>query len=500
MKRWSRRTRAKSKRGDRTGLRHPTQRLWGGTALLALTLSILYTFRLSIFKPPFVHFLNWSQVVGQLVVITIVVFLWVGYLHLRKGQMLGQKRLRRFLFGLVLTVALLGRAMDLLAPYLVPENLSGYLIPAALGAGLATIFLDAEVGLAVAALLSLLVGLDQTLNPIAALIAAFGGSLVAVTRAAHLQKLSVLVIAGFQIGLVSLLLHGAVTLSAGLPQLNGAALLWSLLNGIVSASLILISLPLAERLTQKTSPLGLVELLNPSQPLLVRMREEAPGTYHHSTNVADLAESAAQAIEANSLLVTVGAYYHDIGKLRRPEFFTENQQGEGNPHDELAPNMSKMILTSHIKDGIELAKEYGLRDDIIQFVPRHHGTSVIRYFYLKALRARGEGSSVSIDDYRYDAPLPNSKETAILMLADSVEAASHSIEDDGQLAGMVEGIVQERLSDGQLAESPLTLADLAQIKQAFCQTLRAMRHRRRVTYPKADELKAEAAQAERGRE
>lgn len=493
MKKWSRTSRADSKRKGESGSERPWWRVWAGAALLSLTLAALYAFRLSIGRPPLLHFLGWSQITGELLAIVLAVFLWVSYLRLRRPTVLAQGRLRRFAFGLILVVALLGRAVDLLAPYLVPEDLSGYLVPAALGAGLATIFLDTEVGFGVAALLALLVGLAQTSNPVAALIAAFGGSVVAVIRCARLRKLSDLGIAGFEIGLVNLLFQGAVTLAAGRPSLNGAALLWSLLNGIISASLILVSLPLAERLTQKTSSLGLVELLSPSHPLLVLLHERAPGTYHHSANVSDLAERAAQAIGANPLLASVGGYYHDIGKIQRPEFFTENQQNGINPHDELAPNMSKMVLTSHVKDGIELARQYGLREDIIEFIPQHHGTSVIRYFYLKALREQGEGSPVSINDYRYDAALPQTKEAAILMLADSVEAAAHAGSDDSHLEQIVEEAIRDKLNDGQLVACPLTFGDLARVKQAFCQTLQVMRHRRGVAYPKAAELKSEAA-------
>jgi putative nucleotidyltransferase with HDIG domain len=493
MKKWSRANKADSRRKGLNGAERPRWRLWVGAALLSLALAALYAFRLSIFKPPWIHFVSWSQILGELVVIVLAVFLWVNYLRLRCPTVLTQARLRRFAFGLILVIVLLGRAVDLLAPYLVREDLSGYLIPAALGAGLATIFLDTEVGFSVAALLALLVGLDQTSNPVAALIAAFGGSVVAVIRSARLRKLSDLGIAGFEIGLINLFFHGAVTLAAGRPELNGAALLWSLLNGIISASLILVSLPLAERLTQKTSSLGLVELLSPSHPLLVLLHEQAPGTYHHSANVADLAERAAQAIGANPLLASVGGQYHDIGKIRRPEFFTENQQNGVNPHDALAPNMSKMVLTSHVKDGIALAREYGLREDIIALIPQHHGTSVIRYFYLKALREQGEGSPVSINDYRYDADLPQTKEAAILMLADSVEAASHSVSDDSHLEQMVEEAIRDKLNDGQLVACPLTFGDLARIKLAFCQTLQVMRHRRGIAYPKATELKVEAA-------
>jgi len=225
-----------------------------------------------------------------------------------------------------------------------------------------------------------------------------------------------------------------------------------------------------------------VELLNPSHPLLVLLREKAPGTYHHSFRVADLAESAAQAIGADPLLAKVGGYYHDIGKIRRPEYFVENQQGGPNPHDEISPSMSKMILMSHIKDGVELAREYGLREDVIRFIRQHHGTSVIRYFYLKALR-EGKASEESMDDYRYNAELPQTKETAVVMLADGVEAATHGLDDPAQLEETVREVIRSRVEDGQLRESPLTLRDLERIQEAFCETLRAMRHTRAGTFP-----------------
>jgi len=247
--------------------------------------------------------------------------------------------------------------------------------------------------------------------------------------------------------------------------------------------LILGGIPISEYITQKTSALGLLELLNPSQPLLRMLRERAPGTYHHSECVANLAESAAQAIGADPLLAKVGGYYHDIGKMKRPEFFVENQDPElENPHEKLSPSMSKVIITSHIKEGIELAKEYGLKEDMLQFIPQHHGRSVIRYFYLKALRESGKENTINMNDYRYEAELPKTKEAAILMLADSVEAASRTLEDSSHLEDFVEEMIREKLFDGQLNESPLTMADLAKIKGAFCETLRAMRHARPELY------------------
>jgi hypothetical protein len=460
--------------------------LYAGVAVVAL--AGLSAFRMDLSEPPLVRWLSWDQLSGNTLIITLLVAIWAGYLKLRQPELIGQGRMRVFLVGLLISVAVLGRATDLLAPYLVPESLGAYLIPVAFGAGLATIFASAEVGFAVTVILAFWVGLGSELNP-AAMLAAFGSGMVAVFRCARLRKLSDLPLAGLEIGIVGAMLHGGAALYQGVEALSGVAILWSGLNGLVSVLLIFGGLPLAEYITQKTSPLGLVELLNPSHPLLVLLRERAPGTYHHSFSVADLAESAAGAIGADPLLAKVGGYYHDIGKLKRPKFFAENLQDGQNPHDEISPSMSKMILTSHIKEGVELAREYGLREDVIQFIRQHHGTAVIRFFYLKALR---EGKAGAMDDYRYAAELPQTKETAVVMLADGVEAATHSLEDSSRLKEVIAGAIRTPLEDGQLVESPLTLRDLEKIQQAFFETLRAMRHERTQAYPKASELEGSA--------
>jgi len=447
----------------------------------------LTAFRLDLSGPSWIFWLPPERLLGNALLVALLVGLWLGYLRLRQPHVLAARRLRVFLLGLIVAVAGLGRATDLLAPYLVPAPMGAYLIPVAMGAGLATIFINAEVGFALTVLLALWAGLGAELHPIA-MLTAFGSGTAAVFRCARLRRLSDLPLTGLEIGLISVLFHGgALFLTQGSLNTGAIGLVWSALNGLVSALLIFGGLPLAEYITQKTSPLGLVELLNPSHPLLVLLREKAPGTYHHSYRVADLAESAAQAIGADPLLAKVGGYYHDIGKIQRPEYFVENQDGK-NPHDEISPSMSKMIITSHIKDGIELAREYGLREDVIQFIRQHHGTSVIRYFYLKALR-EGKADERSIDDYRYDSELPTTKETAIVMLADGVEAATHNVEDPAQFEEAVSEVIRSPLEDGQLRESPLTLRDLEQIKHAFVRTLRAMRHVRASSYPKAEEIK-----------
>ncbi|MFB6286055.1 MAG: HDIG domain-containing metalloprotein [Candidatus Bipolaricaulia bacterium] len=431
---------------------------------------------------PFVQVSSWNVWVGHAVILGLIVVLWAGYLQLRRPEQIQQRRLRLFLISLLIIVALLGRGTDVLAPYLVPLSMGPYLVPVALGAGLAAIFAGAEAAFSLTVVLALWVGLGEDPQLIATL-AAFGSGAVAVFRCYNLRRLSDLPLAGVEIGLAGTVIHaGAALAIVGPVSMDPIGLLWSGLNGLISALLIFGGLPLAEMITQRTSPLGLVELLNPANPLLQLLREHAPGTYHHSFNVADLAEGAAQAIGADPLLAKVGGYYHDIGKMRRPEFFIENQQADENPHEEISPSMSKMILTSHVKEGEELAREYGLRDDIVRFIRQHHGTSVIRFFYLKALR-EGKTSEDAISDYRYNTEHPDTPETAIVMLADSVEAASKGLKDGSKLEEFVADVMQGPIDDGQLNDSPLTLRDIERIRTAFVRTLRAMRHDRTGSYP-----------------
>jgi hypothetical protein len=461
---------------------------WPMALLAVVILAGLHAFRIDLSANPVVSWLVGDRILGNMLIVILLVGLWIGYLQLREPHLMEDGRMRLFLLTIVIAVAVLGKSVDLLAPYLVRPDQAAYLVPVAMGAGLATIFAGAEIGLTLAILLAFWAGLGDSINSVAVL-AAFGSGTAAVFRCAHLRRLSDLPLAGLEIGLFGMLLHGGAGLVVqGLESFNPLMMVWSGLNGIISVLVMFGALPLAEIITQRTNPLGLVELLNPTSPLLLLLREQAPGTYHHSITVADLAESAARAVGADPLLTKVGGYYHDIGKMKRPHFFIENQPDGVNPHNEISPSMSKMILTSHIKEGIELAHEYGLREDITQFISQHHGTSVIRFFYQKALK-EGKATEQSMSDYRYDAELPKTKETAIVMLADVVEAASHSVPDPAQLKETVRRAIRTPLEDDQLIESPLTLRDLEQIERAFFATLRAMRHDRSGSYPTQPESK-----------
>jgi len=199
--------------------------------------------------------------------------------------------------------------------------------------------------------------------------------------------------------------------------------------------------------------------------------------------VANLAEASAEAVGANPLLVRVGAYYHDIGKLKRPEYFVENQRGFDNPHEKIAPALSALIITSHVKDGLEIAREAHLPDVVVDFIAQHHGTSLTKYFYSRALEEDRDGS-ISPDSFRYEGPKPQSKEVALVMLADSVEAAIRSLQEptEAKIKDMVKKIIKDKLNDGQLEACDLTFKDLETITQSFCTILEGIYHKR-IEYP-----------------
>lgn len=256
------------------------------------------------------------------------------------------------------------------------------------------------------------------------------------------------------------------------------------INGFVAASLTMILVKVLEKAFDVVTNFTLLELSDFNQPLLKRMILEAPGTYHHSLVVGNLAEAAANEIGADALLTRVGAYYHDIGKMDKSEYFTENQLVGANKHDDLEANVSKMVIINHVRNGIELGKKNKLHREIIEFIPQHHGTSLTYYFYQKALEATEDPSSIDESNYRYPGPKPQRKETAIVLLADSVEAATRSLKEPSpkKIEEMVYKIINNKFIDGQLDECNLTLKDINQIALMFIKILSAMYHTR-VKYP-----------------
>lgn len=250
---------------------------------------------------------------------------------------------------------------------------------------------------------------------------------------------------------------------------------------VISGIILLGILPIIENVFRVMTPYGLAELADHNQPLLRKLMNDAPGTFNHSLTVSHLCENAAEAIGANPVLARVGAMYHDIGKLLRPMFFVENQSFYGieNPHKSCTPRFSKMLITAHPKDGVELAKDAHLPQIINNFILQHHGTSLVSYFYNEALKEEG-AENVNEEQFRYPGPKPNMKETAILMIADAVESAVRAAKNPSneEIDAIIDKIIKERLNDGQLSDSPLTLKDLKTIAETFSRMLRGMHHKR----------------------
>jgi cyclic-di-AMP phosphodiesterase PgpH len=263
------------------------------------------------------------------------------------------------------------------------------------------------------------------------------------------------------------------------------AVLWGSVNGVASALVAFGFLPLFEAWTRITTHQTLLELADLNRPILKRMSLEASGSYAHSINVANLSEAAARAIDANALLTRVGSYYHDIGKMATPQYFVENQARGRNPHDRLDPAMSAAIVRSHIVEGMRLADQAKLPDVVKAFIPEHHGTQPIGFFYEQA---KQQSPSAELDpaEFCYAGPKPQSKETAIVMLADSVESATKAMQDPTaeRIRALVDRIVESKIAHGQLEETPLTFAELTAIKEQFVSVLSGMYHHR-IDYPAA---------------
>lgn len=260
-------------------------------------------------------------------------------------------------------------------------------------------------------------------------------------------------------------------------------------NGIICAAIVAVTLPIFEYLFKVLTNISLLELADFNNPILKKMTLSAPGTYHHSLMVGNLAEAAANCIDANSLLARVGAYYHDIGKIEKAEYFSENQSREESKHDRLQTTMSKMIILNHVKEGAEIAKRFGLSPLLIDFIRQHHGTSLTHYFYWRSLERLDAGEKkIEEEEFRYPGPKPQKREIAIVLLADSVEAATRTLDDPtpARIEELVRKVINNKFIDGQLDECELTLVDLERIASTFVKVLSAIYHPR-VKYPEKHE-------------
>ncbi|MEG6520779.1 HD family phosphohydrolase [Desulfotomaculum sp. 1211_IL3151] len=421
---------------------------------------------------------------GLLVALLMVLVLWYTYIHnkdiFNKGCFLN-------LIGIVALLTLVvSRAVMSININQWPEfsALFGYLAPIAAAGMLITILLDSRLAMLVVMCLALLLGfMSGNLSHFA--LVSFVGGVTGVYSVSKLSQRGDLVRAGIYVGAASIFVIAVVGLISGLPWylIITSALSLGIANGLLSSILTNGALPYLETSFGITSSVRLLELANPSNPLLKKLMLEAPGTYHHSILVGNLAEAAAESVGADPLVVRVGAYYHDIGKVKRPYFFIENQLGCDNPHDKIAPTLSTLILTSHVKDGAEMARENKLPPVITDIVEQHHGKSLVSFFYHKAMEG-DRAESIKEEDFRYEGPKPRTKEAAIVMLADNIEAAVRSLQNPtaGRVEGLVRKIIKDRLLDGQLDECNLTFKDLDAIANTFLRVLSGIFHNR-IEYP-----------------
>ncbi len=367
-----------------------------------------------------------------------------------------------------------------------------YLVPVSAAAIVFAIVLPPMFAVAASFLLVLLSGV--TLSFDFALVMTFlAGSVAAILGSLRIRKRTKLIKVGLLIGIVQAATLWGVWLAtewASLPLRWSSSLVRdsasALASGIGVGFLLTGALPFIERLFNIVTDISLLELSDQNHPLLRRLVLEAPGTYHHSFIVGSLGEAAAEATDANALLTRIGSYYHDIGKVARPDYFVENQAGKTSRHDKLAPAMSSLIIISHVKEGLEMAKAHGLPPRIIDFIAQHHGNSLVEYFYQSALSRSNGNETVHDDGFRYPGPKPQTKEAAIILLADAVEAASRTLSEPSpsRIERFVDEIITKRLAEGELDESGLTLTEIGRIKQSFSRVLTGIYHSR-IKYPSA---------------
>ncbi|MFH1655488.1 MAG: HDIG domain-containing metalloprotein [Candidatus Omnitrophota bacterium] len=366
------------------------------------------------------------------------------------------------------------------------STISYYYIPLAAICMLTVIlFEDLVLGFAIAAITSMIAG-NIGGNSLSLSLIFFVGSIIGMLSVWRARRRSQIILAGLYVGIVQLFCFLLISTQQHPFSIDAIRIIAGpvIISGVFASFIVIGTLPMFEYLFKVVTNISLLELSDFNHPLLRKMILEAPGTYQHSLIVGNLAEAATEAIGANSLLARVGAYYHDIGKIEKAEYFSENQIHLRSKHDKLQPNMSRLIIINHIKEGEELAKKYKLNPMIIDFVTQHHGTSMMYYFYRRAMKDIEEDQEVKEEGFRYPGPKPQRKEIAIVLLSDAVEAASRTLSEPTpeRIEELVRKIINNKFIDGQLDECDLTLRDLEIIGSVFLRILSAIYHSR-VKYP-----------------
>ncbi len=425
---------------------------------------------LGLYKPK----LQPTRVLGVVLLVALGLTIIFGYMYRDRRDLLMSRRYLAVLGIIMVATATICRLLLEVSPYLAPVAIASVLV---------TTLMDRRLGLLVTGVLALLVGVMADSLPVTGV--SFLTGAVGVMALSRVDSRSRLISATLLVGLcnfLSVLAFELVEAADFSGVLEGAG--FGLLNGFLSGWVAVGALPMFEQFSGITTHFRLLDLSHMNEPLLRRLTLEAPGTYQHSMMVANLAEQAARAIGADALLCRVGAYYHDIGKMKRPRFFIENQMGLENPHDKLAPSLSTRIIHSHVKDGIEMAKAAKLPDVLIDFIAQHHGTALVGYFYHQACARSAE--PVFEEDFRYPGPKPQTRETAVLMLCDGLEAAARTLSapTPEKLGELVNKMVKHNLDDGQLDESGLSLRDIKIVKDTLSKALQGIYHAR-IEYPDA---------------
>ena len=359
-----------------------------------------------------------------------------------------------------------------------------FIIPIACAPILMTVFLDSKISIVINSLNLLFVTVIVGFDPQVILIGIVSTIVSSTTLKKISQRNDILYSTVYVAAAVAVvILSSGILLSNNIKQILLDVIL-AVFGAFISGILAMGLLPFLESSFSLVTNMKLLELSNPNNPLLKRLLMEAPGTYHHSVMVANLAEVAAEEVGANPMLVRVGAYYHDVGKIKRPFFFGENQLGGTNPHDKISPTLSTTIIISHVKDGLELAKEYDIPKVVSDMIVQHHGTTLVKYFYYTLKNSSENPDEIREEDFRYPGPKPQSKEAAIIMMADSVEAAVRSIQEPTleKIEDMVNNIVKDKMNSNQLNECDLTFRELEVIKACFLRVLKGIYHHR-IEYP-----------------
>jgi len=431
--------------------------LLGGFLISCLLLFILHR-DIMRYKPAYIKKYNMLLLLGLMLVSTLLIGRLFGYLLLSLSKGLEFKALDSSVFG----------------------------IPIPAGAMLVSLLFDFHTAITFSFTVSILAGL--WLHDASFTIYAFVGSITAAFSVIRCKKRSALLKGGSYViavniftALIILLFKGELFTAKAAPSI-----MFAILGGIGVTTIVSLLLPILEHLFKVTTDISLLELLDLDQPLMKALMVSAPGTYHHSVIVGNLVESAAEVVGANPLLARVSAYYHDIGKIKMPEYFIENQSGSVSKHDKLTPHMSSMIIVNHVKEGVELARQYKLPEPIIDIIEQHHGNMLVSYFYQKAKDQKDDITPIE-EDYKYHGPKPQTRVAALVMMADAVEAASRVLTDPtpARITSLVDRIINHVFLDGQLDECELTLKDIFEIKKRFTYILTGILHKR-VDYPGFD--------------